>query len=201
MREPRLSIVKTLSKSVRVLSVEQIGEHFFNESHNARARAFEAISSLTSLGYVANRQVTAKQLGATSGAFFSSPSFDTSLPDFKSLAIKNRRRWKGATLTTVITPRERALNRFGGNARVLRTREIEHDLRVSDVWFSLSKHNQERWCIEDEMDKRLFGSRRPDGALLGETSTTVIEVIGQGYSAAKISSIYSHFNRFNLEFY
>ncbi|TWU49451.1 hypothetical protein Poly59_40660 [Rubripirellula reticaptiva] len=198
--DPRTEIARLLCRQVRVLSVDQIAREYFCECLDSKTQALEAVRRLESLGYVSSRKISVRQLGLHQAPLFQWSPGQSEMPDFAKIAAANRKRWRGdLACTSVISATPKAHKRFGGTPRRVRLQEVEHDLRVADLWFSLSAVQQLDWKTEDSLAKNAFGNRRPD-AVLEQGITKVIEVAGRSYSSTKLEAIFNHFNHLPLEF-
>lgn len=115
-------------------------------------------------------------------------------PNFHRVAWQNQKRWSvPLQRTTCIAPTKKAHGLFGGSPRRIRSRELEHDLLLTDVFLSLRETSPElatHWRHEDEMKSLGLHAKRPDAIIDAGEHIIIIDVLGRGYDASKIEQIW-----------
>lgn len=184
-------VLKALTHDVRVVSTDLIGKHLFQKTKEPRKSAAKLVRKLACDDYVTTQNRTIIGIDPHEPLLVCDPSKRIATDVLAKIAYANSRRWKQDTeekLTVLVQATEKAKVLFGGKARTCRDTEIEHDLALASVFFRQAFRKPEaHWNLEDQ---GLFNNNdyRPD-AKLTEDRPVLIEVVGRGYSAAKLTRI------------
>ena len=198
LKETKREIVETLARDVRLLTLEQIAGRWFSGHVDPLASARRNVNKLTELGLTKTKPAVLTQPDVSAPQFSWMPG-KTETPHFGQLANRNRNRWATPpSKTLVVRPSIKAHGIYGGEYRVVRERETEHDALVANVFLHLNDSEAKNWILEDSFEPGQFRSKRPDALLMNGTAT-VIDVLGRGYGAEKVEAIWNHFQDFRLE--
>lgn len=78
------------------------------------------------------------------------------------------------------------------------SRELEHDVNVSEIYLQLSTRSPRLdWIPEDALSYNI--ASRPDAVLESDEGRTVIDLLGRSYSRSKIETIWKHSREVTLE--
>ncbi len=187
-------IVSTLTHSVRVLTVSQVGRTWWaataSPEVNARRRlrSLEHAGLITSLSLIAHPEITLPGPVVTWQRRFPEP-------DASELASALARRWtepERETHCAVAT--DEAAARFGGNGgRPPRESEATHDIHLSAVYLRMVQELPTRassWIPEATL-KKGQGIKVPDAMVRDGKHKTAIE-FGGAYSRQKLADFHRH---------
>jgi len=201
-------IAKILATEVRVMTVQQLAEHFYAERKRPVECACRAARKLRSEGYAETWPAMVRHLFLERPllAWFpeaSVPKFGKlGVPKFGKLAWQNQKRWNRnfPRKTICLTSTSKARSEFGGDCRTPRSRELEHDVGVAQLYFHLSWQAPQvaaSWKHEDSLLHT--NEKRPDAVIGREGQPVAIDLLGSGYSREKIVGIWKHFRHTRFE--
>ena len=183
-------ILHALSTKVRLLSLRQTTEHWFDgDVSNTRRR----MRRLTEADFVKRMSVTAKPLPVLSGPVISWQPGDAS-PNFGKASYWFRNRWTGRPVrqcSSFIATRH-AAQMFGGRVAgdLKHPMQATHDLGVTQVWLQLDKAKPEwadDWVGEDLMAHTRRGEKLPDAFLVdGNGQVTRVIEFGGAYDEQRV---------------
>jgi len=191
-------ICRTLARSLRVLSIEQVAQTWFGACAEPKANARKRIRTLGQSGLLTNQTVMAHPEIKPDGPIVSWTPFATAeTPDFGAASWKLQKRWCKPVRKTLLVQASAKANRiFGGHAgnRRMRNTEVDHDLLLATVFLKIRSEQPARckaWRHESELlatGSNRQGRLRPD-AMLGET---IIEC-GGAYARKKLEAFHLAF--------
>jgi len=194
-------IIETLATKVRLLTTHQIADTWYAKLRRPMESANRVARKLVAEGLAEKIPAVLTVIDVQNPLLRWYPE-TPKLPDFQKLSYANCQRWQTSSRpTTVLRATNNAHGIFGGTPRQVRSRELEHDATVSAVYLEYRKcgrHWTDAWTLEDSLSSRAFLGRLPDAVVTGKTPT-VLDVIGRGYDASKIESIFTHFRDQLLE--
>jgi len=196
MTQVGTQVAKILSRKVRILSVDQIADHYFAHRAVRHRAAMSLIRDLESEGLVTRREVCIRQPTLRRLSIWQAD--DNVEPDFEDIASRSRKRWLATEpeRTTVITANKKAVARFGGKFRQVRPQEVQHDLAVSNLFLTLTPEQQQAWFSEDQLQNE-FGTKKPDAVVVDGENIRVIEVVGSSYTSTKLQSSFQYISNFS----
>ena len=197
-------IAQQLSTKVRVMTVRQIAKYFYSLMKNPTECAYRVIRKLKKLGFGESWPASATHLEMTSSIFDWDPDQPFSY-SAQAIAWQNTKRWQKSQLerTVCITSTEKTRAHFGGNCRRPRNRELEHDINVTGIYLNLLHSSPElarTWQHEDSLPYN--NDTRPDATIVDTDGALVmLDLLGRGYSADKISGIISRHRNYRVRLY
>ena len=190
-----LDIVETLTRRVRVLSLQQMMAIWWGGQRSSR-ESRRRIRRLIDGRLLQRTTVNAIAIRASRPLFTWRPD----QPPLDSLPLSElaRSRWKQmAVPVDVFFASPEAASLFGSTAGSLpKVEQINHDLLLSDAYANYRQHqpqDAERWVGEDTLPKAGYRIKDPDAFLVSPqgTTTRVIESAG-AYGPKQISSFHEH---------
>ncbi|MBI1826054.1 MAG: hypothetical protein HY287_02460 [Planctomycetes bacterium] len=187
-RNPRdHQIVESLTTKVRMLSLEQIAEGWWDKTRNPKLLARRRLTVLAEEGLLEETVVLAlPRLPLTE------PLWEwhkgQSEPDFGAIAWTLQSRWPrtAPSRTTILMATKAAHNRYGGalSGGRIRVGQIDHDLHVGAVYLIYLRTRPDMarvWVGEDVLPKSGYGLKDPDAILEldGGKRTHVVEFGGR----------------------
>ena len=198
-----IDLLNTLLRSVRFLSLDQVGRTWWSNSQSPANNARRRINRLQDLGYlklftiVAHREVLPKM-----------PYFrwtpDSEEPDFGALAYRLGQRWtEPYQATRSVLATAEAARRFGGRGdKFPKTAEETHDLHLASLYLLFRKrllNGADTWVHEDQLKKPPPGEKVPDAFLVSGPDRTAIEIAGK-YPKEKLIAFHRHCQSHNLPY-
>ncbi len=186
-------IAKILATQVRVMTIQQLAEHFYANRKGPVECARRAARKLRQEGYAETWQAMVRHLFLEGPLLAWFPG--ANVPEFGKLAWQNQKRWNqrfpGKTICLTSTPKARS--EFGGTCRAPRSRELEHDVNVAQLFLHLLRqepHAAASWQHEDSLIHT--NQKRPDAVIERAGQPVAIDLLGSGYSREKIAEIWKH---------
>lgn len=197
LTETMTEIITTLTTKVRLMTTDQLAQAWFSSLKRPKESANRAARKLTSDGLASKSKAMVAYVDATAPMASWKPD---AMPKqaWETISYANQKRWNIPPLaTTILTPTNLARSQFGGVKRSIRQAEISHDVTVTSVYLSLPTNQKQNWVLEDCLADE-FNGKRPD-AVIQVAPPILIDVIGRGYSAAKIENIWNQFSNQHVE--
>lgn len=200
-------ILWTLTHRLRVLSVRQIAQSWWDDPSSRGARS--RIRQLSDAGLVEVMPTMAHpEIELTAPVLTWRPGGTE--PNFGAVAYRLKSRWNQAPISTALVYATRvAVRMFGGftGGRGPRPSEATHDLHLAQVFLLFQRANPtlaKRWCSEAEQyaEGKGRGERLPDAIIRGrrggEPPAQIIE-FGGAYSRAKLIEFHHALSAFCYE--
>ncbi len=204
-----LQILDTLTRRVRVMSIQQIARTWWAESADCtrvaqnRLRALEAEGLLHIDSAPAHPELQLEEPVARW-------ALDERSPDFGAVSYQLQSRWREhPILTSCVSASKIAANRFGGyGGRPPRAVERTHDIHMAQVFLRYRKEHPaliKHWVFEEQVKaerkraarsaERLYvsdaGEKLPDAFLRSPSGTKVIE-FGGAYGKDKLQAFHAY---------
>ena len=163
-------IVGMLCCRVRIVSLSQVANHWWNEAKQGLENARRRLSVLVKDGLLNESQVMARPLPELTAPVMSWNPGDAE-PAYGSIAWRLQSRWeKEPRKTRVYFATSRAANLFGGRAagRIKQEFQATHDLGVSEMFLQILKQRPDEaknWIGEDEIASHRRGQKLPDAVI------------------------------------
>lgn len=199
--EIRTQIARILATQIRVMTLQQIANHYCLRHTNSRAATRRLVKRLVRDGLVSTWATTAVHLPVAQPLLHWIPGQHH--PHFGRLAWSNQCRWQAAipaaAVCVVATDKARAL--FAGTIRPPRPRELEHDIAVTELYLQLRKQglSDNHWQHEDSFPDQ--SEKRPDAILTREEEPVFLDVLGRGYGHKRIKQLWRTFRHQQLQLY
>lgn len=188
-------ILDTLALRVRVLSLDQIGRHWFAGTADPARNAKRRLQSLSAAGLVEVFSMPSRPEVRLDAPVARWERGDPP-PDFTRLSTRLTRRWtESAVPTDLVIASKRGGGWMGGfGGRRPRRSEVGHDLSLGGVylrWLTHLRQPGEEWVSEARLRKMGFGDddRIPDALIQDGSRSTAIEV-GGAYPAGKLADFH-----------
>ena len=189
---------RTLARSLRVLSTEQIARTWFSSTKDPGSNAQRRVAKLVDAGVLSSQVVMAHPLLELQGPVVDwNPLKRSDSPNFGHISWLLQKRWNLPLKRIRIVQATNIANKhFGGltGDRRLRLTEINHDLHLSEVYLKLRGIcNSQSWRHESELLQSGWGrggKLLPDAVI--EPSGKVIE-FGGAYSKVKLEEFHQAF--------
>jgi hypothetical protein len=218
-------ILKTLALKVRMFSLDQIAQTWWNASATGKANARRRLATLVSAKLLRLSHVQARPLPElTSPVIVWKPGQAT--PHFGAVAWKLQSRWRNPPQkTSVYVATQKAANQYGGRLRGIIRHDLQatHDLGVAQVYLHKLSSNRkaaELWLGEDVLGlTRLYGpkSRRtahghclvrrrgniPDAVITSAFQQSKLRLViefGGAYDARRVQRFHDHCAAQNLPY-
>ena len=182
------------------MTVQQLAENFYQERMRPVECACRAARKLRQEGYAESWPAMVRILYLEGPLLNWTPG--ASVPEFGKLAWANQKRWNSQFpgKTTCLTSTRKARSEFGGTCRAPRSRELEHDVGVTQLYLQLRCQTPQvaaSWKHEDSLSRT--NTKRPDAVIEREGQPVAIDFLGRGYSRDKIVGIWKHYRHSRLE--
>lgn len=192
-------ILATLTRRVRVLSVDQAARTWWAGSRHAKTNARRRLGQLAEAGWLdCFREFVQPEVSLSEPLVRWRPGEPQ--PDFGPIAYALSLRWRErGSLQWFAAATEAAARRFGGyGGRRPRRSELTHDLHLSAVYLQLRQRAPDRaakWISEAELADRLprgSGEKLPDAVIEEGDARTVVELGGSSYDAGKLEAFHAY---------
>jgi hypothetical protein len=191
-------IVKTLVLKVRMLSLDQLAEGWWQPTATGKANARRRLAMFARTGMVRRAHVQARPLPEMSSPIAVWKPGQAG-PDFAAIAWRLQSRWqKPPRRTTVYVATQKAANQFGGRLRGLIKHDLQatHDLGVAQIYLQMLRTNPkdaEQWIGEDVLRLARPRQKIPDAIIAAgpDRSTRVVIEFGGAYDSSRVR----HFHR------
>lgn len=186
-------ILRTLSLKVRLLSLAQVAEAWWEPTPSGQSTARKRLAQLDEAGLVRRLRVPVRPLPPLDAPALAWQAGDPP-PDLGAVAWKLQSRWKeGPLATTVFVATQRGANQYGGRLRGRLRREFQatHDLGVAAVYLRMraaKPEAAEAWIGEDILSPHRRGEKVPDAVLAAgpEKRPRLVVEFGGAYDAARV---------------
>lgn len=202
-RESIDAVAEVLTHHVRLLSVEQIDALLGISGVETETLVTDLVNrglAVIELRFVTRPEVTSPVLSWRPGE----PT-----PDCKRAAAQLRGRSNADRETRLVFPTALACKRYGGTRVRPRASELNHDLRLSEVFMrhqaAASSDGSLDWVSGDslrsEQDARRFGGATPDACLTDRDGAVerIVEVGGEGYGKGKLEAMHQQYSGYAYE--
>ena len=191
-----LDIVETLTRRVRLLSVEQIARVWWPEIRSLRV-VRRRLRRLSAAGLVAKAMVNIHPLlDVCSPLVRWTPGEDE--PDFAQIAARAKGRWRLASIPKqLFLATKLAANLFGSSAGHLpELTHRDHDLLLGQVYVlyrTTRPAEATRWVGKDARPKAGYRIKNPDACLLGSDGQVIRVIQSAGhYSQKQVETFHEH---------
>lgn len=191
LSDKHCEILEPLTRTIRVLTHQQIARTLFAGIKNKENAIRTLVSELEQAGYLKSYSAMIHpELELQAPLCSYSPGDPT--PNFKLVARETRGRWHQAPIATdIVYATQQAKEIFGGylGGKKPRASETRHDIHVAQIYLKLAKQDptlSEVWVPEEQLllEREGKAGRLPD-ALLRTDSPVIIE-FGGAYPRAKL---------------
>jgi hypothetical protein len=191
----RRKLIDQLLSKVRAVRLSDVADAWFSGCENPRRAALASFQRLQKAGFLRLDTTMAVRAAMLEGPLFEWNPGDVNRPNLSRIVWQARKRW-------CVPPRRTSIVTSANTSHLRRCRmhEMEHDLLTAQVflWFELNYPAiTDFWISEDEIAQEfretgsLAGQIIPDAEMrLPDQASIAIEVIGRGYSVAKVSAIF-----------
>lgn len=192
LRTSDLELLRILSTSVRVLSMNQVERTWFRSQASARRR----LRQLVSEGVLREIEILARpELPLSMPVSTWAPGEPS--PNFEAVAYQLQRRWVApAEIQLAVIASRFGANFHGGSGdRVPRATEQTHDLHLATVFLHYRKNFPAlitTWRSEDALRRlslQVRGGKIPDAIIIENSSQKIIE-FGGAYKAKKLADFH-----------
>lgn len=201
-------ILWTLTRKVRVLTVQQVAHGWFGEAPHPSRQARKSLMKLVTANLVQEHQATMHpMIAVTAPLLVWRPG--GSEPDFGALSYQLKRRWSSPVIAQSLYHATREANRlFGGyiGGRKPRISETTHDVHLAQVYLNLLKTNPRaaaNWVSEHQLHAEGGGrnERLPDAVIRYPRRKAVQLVVefGGSYSKCKLIEFHEALRHFCYE--
>lgn len=195
LNERDTQIIETLTLKVRLLTRQQIAQHWWPHTKD-RTKPTHALQHLLESGFLERFYVNARLLDDLRAPIFAwKPGSPT--PDYPALSLRLRLRWKQPSQNlSVYIASKFAGSWLGGKGGVLHPDQASHDIHVAAVFLQLLRKNPPdaaAWVGEDLRPKAGFRIKDPDAFLeySGQRPTVVVE-FGGAYDPKRVRDFHEH---------
>jgi len=192
-----LELLDTLTRKVRVLTIQQIARTWWTTSQRAIENARERVSVLSSRQLLQTQRVPAHpELPLEAPA--ASWNIGEAKPDFGSVSYRLKARWKDHLVSTLcVSATSSSANRFSGHGgRFPRQVERSHDIHLAAVYLRYRQEQPELvpgWIFEEQLreEKQRRSGRLPDVIICTGSTNKVVE-FGGAYPKAKLEAFHAY---------
>jgi hypothetical protein len=186
-------ILRTLALRVRLLSLAQVAEGWWEATDAGRTNARRRLAKLAQSGLIGRLIVPARPLPPLDAPTLAwRPGEGT--PDFGAVAWRLQSRWKEGPMPTVAyIATRRGANQYGGRlrGRIRRELQVTHDLGVSAVYLRMRALNLEAtdaWIGEDVLSPERRGEKLPDAVIADslQSPPRLVVEFGGAYDAERV---------------
>ena len=191
-------VIQSLCARVRLMTLDQIAEHWWTDNKQPNDDARRRLSSLVDAGFLKRSTALAAPLPPMTEPVLSwSPGDDE--PDCGAVAWQLQSRWiEGPRVVTVYLATTKATRIFGGKARGYLKQEYQatHDLGVSRMYLDLRKRSPElaqAWVGEDLLAPHRRRQKLPDAVIAPspDARPTVVLEFGGAYDKPRVESFHN----------
>ena len=190
-------VLQSLCARVRLMTLDQIAEHWWMDNKQPNDDARRRLSSLVDAGLLNSSTALAAPLPPMTEPVLSWLPGDEE-PDCGAVAWKLQSRWtNGPRVVTVYLATTKATRIFGGKARGYLKQEYQatHDLGVSQMYLDLHRRSPElaaAWIGEDILAPYRRRQKLPDAvvATSPEAQPTVVLEFGGAYDKPRVQSFH-----------
>lgn len=190
-------ILSVLCNSVRMMSLEQLANHWWQSSANPLLIAGRRLKVLTNQGMLCTANVVAADLPAIERPVVAWVPGGME-PDFGAVAWQLQNRWKSPPANVVVyvaTPK--ATKTFGGKAtgKIKHHYQATHDLGVAQMYLRYRETKPQLiqyWIGEDELAPYRKHQKLPD-AIIAEATTRTPKLVvefGGAYDKERVTAFH-----------
>ncbi len=204
MKPHEEQLLRVLSDSVRVLTLQQIAQAWWTDSRWGRSRASTSMKDLAQEGWLHRQRVLSRTIHS-----FASPLVDWQpgdrRPEFASVARGlHRRAMVAAKPIEVVYAAQRAVTFFGsGRAPAIKLTQMTHDLNVSELYLHYRRNGFARrhWVSEDRLPRDWPLRERPDGLLRNNRGKLIRAVeYGGDYPESRLVELHTGLASIHLRY-
>lgn len=198
-------LLLALSRSVRLLTPDQISKCWWHESENGIALARRRLRQLAAHGHVQRVQVFARRLSSVSTPVYCWCPGQSS-PNFEAISYKLQSRWQAPPRRiTAFIAGTNTRKAFGckGTGELKRSFQMGHDIGLSDVfvhYFVCDPTLIQYWWGEDQINTK--GKKVPDAVIATSRDARPDRVVefGGSYNARRVEQFHATCKREKLEY-
>lgn len=188
------ALLDTLTRRVRLLSVEQVAAAFWGSS-NRRSGAERRLRQLAEAGLLVRTTILARPLIELEAPVVLWTANDPR-PDFGPVSHRLRARWQHPPRATNVVYATTAAGAWmgGQGGRAPRRSEATHDLHLAAVYLRLLREHPHRaagWVSEGRLLAGGSDGKLPDAVIELRDERTAVE-FGGAYSVRKLEAFHEH---------
>jgi hypothetical protein len=195
--ERDIPIVTTLTRRVRLLSLDQIARTWWSENGDARRSASKRLRALEELELLGRTQIVCEPLLKLDDPLFHWDPGEPPPESFEAISNRLLSRWDAPPRsTTVFYATRTAVNAYGGCQAGFASHPYEatHDLHVAELYLRILRLFPDLapyWRAEEELPRPDPGGFKPDAALVDPDGQLrlFIEFAGR-YSPERLQKIH-----------
>jgi len=182
-----------LTRRVKVMTLQQVREFL---PHKCEAGAKRRMMLLSRTGWVVPMRLLSRTIDYRPTSPLVTWSPNQQAPRFLEVVRRSQTRWLSPLHSVLaFSASKRSGLYFGGQARLPRPSEATHDVFLTSVFLHFKNdrlHDADAWVGEGILASEARGKEGaiPDAVIRRADGITAIEVVGESYSATKLSAFH-----------